>query len=163
VVAKLILPTNVDLGKKGELQDGLFDHQLALDKEINQTSASEEEDANRAAEKVYKRLDAITTGLAGCKKIVLLFDECHRLLQEHFGLEAFLFRCIRVWLREERHDGQRVVAVFAGATSSKGLLRLECPSWLTEDTVPKVVVLTPHFIRRRQLGPVLRYCLKMMA
>ena len=69
MVAKVVLPTNVDLGKKGELQDGLFDHLLALDKEINQISASEQDAAKIAAEKVHKKLDAISEGLAAVRRL----------------------------------------------------------------------------------------------
>ena len=117
VVAQLILPTNIDLGKEEEQEEGLFDHQLALDEAIDEIPESENDALKKAAEKVYEKLDAITRMLLGHKKIVLLFDECHRLLKKEFKCEAFLFRCIRVWLREERLNGPRVVAVFAGTNS----------------------------------------------
>ena len=116
-VAQLILPTNIDLGKKEEQPKGLFDHQLALDVEIGGISPGVEDAAKQAAEKVYDKLDAITKKFRDHKKIVLLFDECQKLLEKNFDLEAFLFRCIRVWLREKRHNDQRVVAVFAGSNS----------------------------------------------
>jgi len=49
-------------------------------------------------------------------KIVLLFDESRVLLQRHYDLDAFLFRCIRMWIREKRIREQ-VVPVFTGTNS----------------------------------------------
>jgi len=50
------------------------------------------------------------------KKVVIMFDESHNLLRTEFGYEAFLFRCVRVWLREMGRK-QYIVAVFTGTTS----------------------------------------------
>ena len=49
-------------------------------------------------------------------KIVLMFDESQTLLKHDHEYDAFLFRCVRVWLREKRGN-QKVVAVFAGTNS----------------------------------------------
>jgi len=49
-------------------------------------------------------------------RVVLLFDESHTLLDRCHGFDAFLFRCIRVWLREKGRD-KKVVAVFTGTNS----------------------------------------------
>ena len=48
-------------------------------------------------------------------KVTLMFDESQYLLHQHLGYNAFLFRCVRIWLREERPEN--VIAVFAGTTS----------------------------------------------
>jgi hypothetical protein len=49
-------------------------------------------------------------------KIVLMFDESQTLLMHDLEYDAFLFRCVRVWLREKRGN-QKIVAVFAGTNS----------------------------------------------
>jgi hypothetical protein len=136
VVAQLILPTIIHLGKEEEQHVGLFDHQLALDVAIDEIPRSEKDAAKKAAEKVYEKLDAITRMLLGHKKIVLLFDECHRLLKKQFKCEAFLFRCIRVWLREERLNGPRVVAVFAGTNSRLNNFFVQSDSQLKRKAAP---------------------------
>jgi hypothetical protein len=51
------------------------------------------------------------------KQLVLMFDESQLLLKKNYGVNGFLFQCIRLWLREEPGDFQ-VVADFAGTTSS---------------------------------------------
>jgi hypothetical protein len=37
-----------------------------------------------------------------CDKIVLMFDESQLLVEEQYKFDAFLFRCVRIWLREKR-------------------------------------------------------------
>jgi hypothetical protein len=52
------------------------------------------------------------------KKIyVFLFDEAQKLLETHYDIEAFLFRCIRTWLRMRREE-TTVIAVFSGTSSA---------------------------------------------
>ena len=46
---------------------------------------------------------------------VLMFDEAHLLLEKEYEMEAFKFRCIRLWLRQIRTD-IRYVAVFTGTS-----------------------------------------------
>ena len=53
--------------------------------------------------------------LEECDEIVLMFDESQLLLEEQFKFDAFLFRCVRVWLREKRRY-KKVVAVFQEPT-----------------------------------------------
>jgi hypothetical protein len=48
---------------------------------------------------------------------VILFDEAQVLLGKHFNQQAFLLRCIRIWLRAKNLTST-VVAVFAGTTSA---------------------------------------------
>jgi hypothetical protein len=49
-------------------------------------------------------------------KYIIFFDEAQFLLMDN---DAFLFRCVRWWLRMERGD-KKVVAVFTGTTSGLG-------------------------------------------
>lgn len=83
--------------------------------------------ATRAALEIYGKLDKMLAKLLTLdnsseqkkerEKVVIMFDESHDLLKTEFDHTAFLFRCVRLWLREIRRN-QQIVAVFAG-TSSK--------------------------------------------
>jgi hypothetical protein len=61
---------------------------------------------------------------------VFLFDEAQKLLETHYGIKAFLFRCIRTWLRWKRRD-RTMIAVFSGTSSS--ILNYTIPSDLEID------------------------------
>ena len=99
----------------------------------NDASKTKQEDylvtSRAVAEGIFLELDDILNGLLRGKenndasvsekevpKIALLFDESQGLLKNEFGLEAFRFRCVRLWLREIRNNCH-VVAVFAGTSS----------------------------------------------
>ena len=71
--------------------------------------------------------------LEECDKIVLMFDESQLLLEEQFKFDAFLFRCVRVWLREKRRY-KKVVAVFAGTNSKVTSFREHCDDYLKPAT-----------------------------
>ena len=67
-------------------------------------------------------------------KIVLMFDESQTLLKHDHEYDAFLFRCVRVWLREKRGN-QKVVAVFAGTNSKITNFLLESDIQFEPDAV----------------------------
>jgi hypothetical protein len=80
-------------------------------------------DATTTANQIYERLEKVlvtdrrTYNFVPMKNThVFLFDEAQVLLKTHYGFEAFLFRCIRVWLRKKRNVN--VVAVFSGKSSA---------------------------------------------
>jgi hypothetical protein len=73
--------------------------------------------ANQAEKSGNETLSAETLDtMQNRDKIVLMFDESQTLLKRDLEYDAFLFRCVRVWLREQR-GSQKVVAVFAGTNS----------------------------------------------
>ena len=45
------------------------------------------------------------------KTHVFFFDEAQVFLETHYNIEAFLFRCIRTWLRKKRNNNT-MIAVF---------------------------------------------------
>ena len=78
-----------------------------LKKNVNvrtQKAKKEAKDEKRAPQQIKK-----------CRKVVLMFDESQSYVKRDNSFDAFLFRCVRVWLREHRHE--KVIAVFAGTTS----------------------------------------------
>jgi hypothetical protein len=122
VAAFLILSAEATFKKEEE--KSVFDYQLDLEEEIENVSVLDpvpNAASKQASLNVTKKLDEILADI--CKKnpmhkrIVLLFDESQSLLEEHFDYEAFLFRCVRMWLREKRDNDIRVVGVFAGTNS----------------------------------------------
>ena len=56
-----------------------------------------------------------TKAIQAANKVVLMFDKSQSLVTRDHMYDAFLFRCVRVWLREKRN--KKVIAVFAGTTS----------------------------------------------
>ena len=90
------------------------------------TSQTEDElmKSRREAESIFVRLDLLLESLVPSEKsskgkvqkVALFFDESHPLLRKEYGLEAFRFRCVRLWLQEKRPN-HHVVAVFAGTNS----------------------------------------------
>jgi len=50
-------------------------------------------------------------------RLVILFDEAQILFKKYFGFDAFLFQCIRLWLRQVR-KGFQFIAVFSGTAST---------------------------------------------
>jgi hypothetical protein len=54
---------------------------------------------------------------AATTHLVLLFDEAQVLLEKNFGIDAFLFQCICLWIRKARQNFH-CAAVFASTTSS---------------------------------------------
>jgi hypothetical protein len=80
------------------------------------------QDATTTANKIYDHLEnelvKNRSTTRPMKQIhVFLFDEAQVLLEKHYGFEAFLFRCIRTWLRTKR-DGITTIGVFSGTSSA---------------------------------------------
>jgi uncharacterized protein YukE len=79
------------------------------------------------ANKIYECLeDELVTKRSTVREMkkthVFLFDEAQELLETHYGFQAFLFRCIRTWLRKKRGRKKQgrttVIAVFSGTSSA---------------------------------------------
>lgn len=88
------------------------------------------------------RLEAIVTK-CNCKqdKIVFLVDEAQHLVKQQQRNyeeyeEGFYFRCFRNWLRTDRPDKKRIVAVFAGTTSKLTNFFVEKPSTRSSRDIP---------------------------
>ena len=139
VAACLILPLDKDTPNRDTVtlhQDTkvVFDFRIDFQKAIRHCA-----DEKKAAQVIYSRLDKVLNDtletnletrrsnqrknrvsknvpIQECSKVVLMFDESQLLVNnkfENFEFDAFLFRCVRVWLREKR-GGRKVVAIFAG-------------------------------------------------
>jgi hypothetical protein len=80
------------------------------------TKRTMEVQARYAAKSVMQSLDNFFSSCME-KRLVLLFDESQVLLAKNFGIDAFLFQCIRVWIRQTPRKFN-CVAVFAGTTSN---------------------------------------------
>jgi Uncharacterized conserved protein (DUF2075) len=82
-------------------------------------------EAREAAQPIHRYLDFTFLGRSSTlrkkqdkkRTHVILFDEAQLLLEGQFNEQAFLFRCVRVWLRSKDLKST-VVAVFAGTTSA---------------------------------------------
>lgn len=116
ITSLLILPSDAKFDQDGYIYRGL---DLGISVSPNDTFHSESAKCRFVAERIFRRLDRFLYELQTpekrneLQKVALLFDESQLLLKAEFGLEAFRFRCVRLWLHEKRHDAQ-VVAVFAG-------------------------------------------------
>jgi hypothetical protein len=91
----------------------VFDHELDFQNIVGRPDQTKE-----AAKKVMQYLDDRFLACSK-KRLVLLFDEAQVLLTENFSIKAFLFQCIRLWLRVTQESRKfQCVAVFAGTTSN---------------------------------------------
>jgi len=72
--------------------------------------------ARIAAENVMTYLDKFFLSCQ-TKRLVLLFDEAQVLLTKQYNVHAFVFQCIRLWLRQESRPFESV-ALFSGTTAS---------------------------------------------
>ena len=85
------------------------------------SSEQQQEDAKHYAHRIFSHLDQMllrfmqVPGRKNVTKVALFFDEAQHFLMDEFGYKAFRFRCVRIWLREQRD--YTVVAVFAGTNS----------------------------------------------
>jgi len=109
VECRLVLSGPFDVNK----EDNVFDGNLNLG-----AIADEHETLLDAASGIYNELDRIFIKVLkkDTNKLVILFDEAQWLLVAKFGFPVFIFRCIRVWLREKRRTLQ-IVAVFTGTNA----------------------------------------------
>jgi hypothetical protein len=79
-------------------------------------------EASTVANNIYDHLEEeLVTKRSTCRPMkkthVFLFVDAQVFLDAHYGFEAFVFRCIRTWLRTKR-DGTTTIAVFSGTSSS---------------------------------------------
>jgi hypothetical protein len=100
-----------------DIKDGVYSVELDLHKWVDPYGSDDKDVMRIAAEAVMRELDnCIPQPPDGKDRLVLLFDEAQFLLQKHYGVDAFLFQCVRFWLHEADHKF-KCVAVFAGTTS----------------------------------------------
>jgi hypothetical protein len=102
----------------------VFDLKIELRDLLRQDS---NQGATDVANKIYECLeDELVTKRSTVREMkkthVFLFDEAQELLETHYGFQAFLFRCIRTWLRKKRYRKKQgrttVIAVFSGTSSA---------------------------------------------
>jgi hypothetical protein len=102
----------------------VFDLKIELRDLLRQDS---NQGATDVANKIYECLeDELVTKRSTVREMkkthVFLFDEAQELLETHYGFQAFLFRCIRTWLRKKRGRKKQgrttVIAVFSGTSSA---------------------------------------------
>ncbi|KAG7372932.1 hypothetical protein IV203_033656 [Nitzschia inconspicua] len=125
-----------------------------------------DEQRNEEAQKIYHRLDTMVTSVLKWEKNtpfrVLLFDEAQFLLKEEFGMEAFQFRCVRLWLRQKQKK-HKYVAVFTGTNSGLANFEMEAdrevgPSSSSRrmngdlKVMPKGSTVFPHFVMLTTIG-----------
>lgn len=98
-------------------KEGVYSVELDLHNVVDPFGSDDEDVMRKAAEAVMRQLDnCIPRPPNGKNRLVLLFDEAQFLLQQHYGVDAFLFQCVRFWLHESNHKF-KCVAIFAGTTS----------------------------------------------
>jgi hypothetical protein len=96
----------------------VFSHILDFIEVVNKLDTESEKNVKIGVARILEFLDKsfLSKPFPG-KKMVLLFDEAQNLVKDHFMVKGFLFKCIRIWLRESGRSF-RCVAIFAGTTSS---------------------------------------------
>ena len=190
IICELLLPMDVEtkdtsIFKRLDLVSSLRDYEeVKIDNAPKQETPQTEEpqteeqlvQSRKEAEGIFFRLDKKLQKIAPTEKlsvegkvqkVALLFDESHPLLKKEYGLEAFRFRCFRLWLREKRPNHQ-VVAVFAGTNSrfSNFLFETEeqlknfvypsrVGSMITRLYHPKAAKLYPPYFRTTTMGSCL--------
>ena len=115
--------------KKDEKEAEVFDHFLDL-------NSSNYKDFSTAKTYVFSMLDEIVKSMTASASVgptvdaapppprfVLLFDEAHYLLEKEHGLEAMLFRIVRLWLCFKR--SYQSAAVFTGTTAKLADFRIK--------------------------------------
>ena len=168
--AKMILCGNIRTSQGSSLYDSILPTQVNGDsKGLNEEDRTEKRLTE--AERIFKILDELFSA-KGCgwkknthKYRVLLFDEAQNLLKEAFGMQAFFFRCLRLWLRQRRRDRQ-YVAVFTGTSSGLTNFDIESDHDLVRrhnvdsrgmggkqrDFIKKGGEVFPHFVRLTTMG-----------
>jgi hypothetical protein len=112
----LILSGNIWLEKEVPNND-VYDFKLELQDFVKDTRR----DVYTVATDIQHHLEHLLvtdrSSLGPMKKThVFLFDDAQVLLDTHYHVEAFLFRCIRTWLRLERRGCPTLIAVFSGTS-----------------------------------------------
>jgi hypothetical protein len=113
VASYLILLADEKMNKEEDKKVFDFKVDLLRNARYCQDRGSEDE----ATERVFCKLDSLFRKIqmlsdSSDVRIALLFYESPILFERKFGYDAFLYRCIRRWLRETRDVS--VVAVFGG-------------------------------------------------
>ncbi|KAG7339350.1 hypothetical protein IV203_025579 [Nitzschia inconspicua] len=164
VESKLILVGNVHTDPMGE---SIYDAKYAALTPENADSKRNisDEELNEEAQKIFNRLDTLVTNDLKWEKNttfrVLLFDEAQFLLKDEFGMKAFQFRCVRIWLRKIQK--YKYVAVFTGTNSGLAIFAIEAdrkvePSLSSRKMdgdwklMPKGSILFPHFVMLTTIG-----------
>ncbi|KAG7345905.1 hypothetical protein IV203_004972 [Nitzschia inconspicua] len=121
----------------------------------------------KEAQRIFQRLDSMVDQHDDLWKNnsrfrVLLFDEAQLLLEEECGMNAFFFRCFRLWLRKRRQH--KYVAVFTSTSctlttvdiaSDKEIVSDEWSSSVSEDKhtyKPTGSTMFPHFVTLTTIG-----------
>ncbi|KAG7355319.1 hypothetical protein IV203_004675 [Nitzschia inconspicua] len=164
VESKLILVGNVHTDPMGE---SIYDAKYAASTPENADSKRNisDEQLNEEAQKIYNRLDTLVTNDLKWKNNttfrVLLFDEAQFWLKDEFGMKAFQFRCVRIWLRKIQK--YKYVAVFTGTNSGLANFAMETDRKLKPPSssrrmdgdwklMPKGSILFPHFVMLTTIG-----------
>jgi hypothetical protein len=92
----------------------VFNHIFNFQNQFEMTHRYDEKNAENVAKNILQHLDNCFRGFK-LKRLVLLFDEAHVLLEKHFEIEAFVLQCITLWLRGASRNFE-CVGVFAGTT-----------------------------------------------
>ena len=165
----ILCGTDVTTSQGSSLYDSILPTQVNGDsKGLNEEDRTEKRLTE--AERIFKKLDELFSA-KGCgwkksthKYRVLLFDEAQNLLKEAFGMQAFFFRCVRLWLRQRRIDHQ-YVAVFTGTSLELTKSDMESDHDLfrpcedsrgmggkQRDFIKKGNEAFPHFVRLTTMG-----------
>jgi hypothetical protein len=112
----MILPDGILLDEE-DCKSDVFDVKLDLREFVKNTG----QDATSIANKVYDRLENVLVNDREAvrpmrKTHVSLFDESQMLLETHYEIQAFLFRCIRAWLCKKQKG--TTIGVFSGTSSA---------------------------------------------
>ncbi|KAG7367724.1 hypothetical protein IV203_030395 [Nitzschia inconspicua] len=164
VESKLILVGNVHTDPMSE---SIYDAKYAASTPKNADSKRNisDEQLNEEAQKIYNRLDTLVTNDLKWENNttfrVLLFDEAQFLLKDEFGMKAFQFRCVRMWLRKVQD--YKYVAVFTGTNSGLANFAMETDREIEPPSssrrmngdwklMPKGSILFPHFVMLTTIG-----------
>ncbi|KAG7336700.1 hypothetical protein IV203_025523 [Nitzschia inconspicua] len=149
------------------MSESIYDAKYAASTPKNADSKRNisDEQLNEEAQKIYNRLDTLVTNDLKWKKNttfrVLLFDEAQFLLKDEFGMKAFQFRCVRMWLRKVQD--YKYVAVFTGTNSGLANFAMETDREIEPPSssrrmdgdwklMPKGSILFPHFVMLTTIG-----------
>ncbi|KAG7348726.1 hypothetical protein IV203_011323 [Nitzschia inconspicua] len=164
VESKLILVGNVHTDPMNE---SIYDAKYAASTTENADSKRNisDEQLNEEAQKIYNRLDTLVTNDLKWENNttfrVLLFDDAQFLLKDEFGMKAFQFRCVRMWLRKIQK--YKYVAVFTGTNSGLANFAIETDREIEPPSnsrrmdgdwklMPKGSILFPHFVMLTTIG-----------
>ncbi|KAG7339070.1 hypothetical protein IV203_022718 [Nitzschia inconspicua] len=143
------------------MSESIYDAKYAASTPENADSKrnTSDEELNEEAQKIFNRLDTLVTNDLKWENNttfrVLLFDEAQFLLKDKFGIKAFQFRCVRMWLRKVQE--YKYVAVFTGTNCGLANFAIETNRKVEPPSssrrmdgdwklMPKGSILFPHFV-----------------